>query len=121
MFDNGDNLISYFIKLLSKGNLVDILDPQVKMEEGGEVHEVATLAAICTKLKGDERPSMREVEMTLENIVLKKGPSRRGNTSLCRPDENGNSALQTLIEGVTTKASRQYSMELEMLSSSFPR
>lgn len=51
----------------SEGNLVDIIDLQVMEEEDGEVQEVDTIAAVCTKLKGEDQPTMREVEMTLEN------------------------------------------------------
>ena len=36
--------------------------------EGEKVEEVAKLAAMCTKLNGEDRPTMREVEMTLENL-----------------------------------------------------
>jgi len=55
--------------LLAQGNLCDIIDPE---EEDGEVQEVAILASACTKLRGEERPTMREVEMTLENLIFKK-------------------------------------------------
>ena len=70
--DGGDGIVSYFVSLLTKGKLFDIIDPQVIEEEDGEVQEVATLAAMCTKLKGEDRPTMREVEMTLENLLVKK-------------------------------------------------
>uniref|UniRef100_A0A0E0LWJ0 Protein kinase domain-containing protein n=1 Tax=Oryza punctata TaxID=4537 RepID=A0A0E0LWJ0_ORYPU len=112
---DGDSLVSHFVSLLSEGNLIDIIDPQVKEEEGGEVHEVAALAALCTKLKGEERPSMREVEMALENILSKKGPFHKGNRESSRPSKNQISAFYMSIEGVATEASRQ-SMEEEMLS-----
>uniref|UniRef100_A0A0E0DP48 Wall-associated receptor kinase galacturonan-binding domain-containing protein n=1 Tax=Oryza meridionalis TaxID=40149 RepID=A0A0E0DP48_9ORYZ len=85
---DGDSLVSHFVSLLLEGNLIDIINPQVKEEEGGEVHEVAALAALCTKLKGEERPSMREVEMALENILSKKGPFHKGNRESSRPSKN---------------------------------
>uniref|UniRef100_A0A0A9BWP6 Uncharacterized protein n=1 Tax=Arundo donax TaxID=35708 RepID=A0A0A9BWP6_ARUDO len=48
------------------------------MEEGnGKVREVAALAAMCTKLSGEDRPTMREVEMKLENLRAKKKPAPR--------------------------------------------
>uniref|UniRef100_A0A0E0EN39 Protein kinase domain-containing protein n=1 Tax=Oryza meridionalis TaxID=40149 RepID=A0A0E0EN39_9ORYZ len=112
---DGDSLVSHFVSLLSEGNLINIIDPQVKEEEDGEVHEVAALAALCTKLKGEERPSMREVEMALENILSKKGPFHKGNRESSRPSKNQISALYMSIEGVATEASSQ-SMEEEMLS-----
>ncbi|CAL4991189.1 unnamed protein product [Urochloa decumbens] len=67
-----DGLVSHFVSLLTEGKLVDIVDPQVMEEEDGEIQEVATLAAFCTKLKGEDRPTMREVEMALESLVVKK-------------------------------------------------
>ena len=46
------------------------------MEEGdGEVQEVAALAATCTELNGEGRPTMREVEMALQNLQAKKKPT----------------------------------------------
>uniref|UniRef100_A0A0E0AX76 Protein kinase domain-containing protein n=1 Tax=Oryza glumipatula TaxID=40148 RepID=A0A0E0AX76_9ORYZ len=101
---DGDSLVSHFVSLLSEGNLINIIDPQVKEEEDGEVHEVAALAALCTKLKGEERPSMREVEMALENILSKKGPFHKGNRESSRPSKNQISALYMSIEGVATEA-----------------
>uniref|UniRef100_A0A0E0QKT2 Protein kinase domain-containing protein n=1 Tax=Oryza rufipogon TaxID=4529 RepID=A0A0E0QKT2_ORYRU len=108
-FDNGDGLVSHFVSLVSKGNLYDIIDSQVREEEDGEVQEVATLAATCTKFKGEERPTMREVEMVLENIVSKKGPSNKENIrSSSRCDENRISALYMSIEGVTNDIQNNY-------------
>uniref|UniRef100_A0A0D9X9F0 Protein kinase domain-containing protein n=1 Tax=Leersia perrieri TaxID=77586 RepID=A0A0D9X9F0_9ORYZ len=113
IFDSGESLVSQFVSLLSKGNLVEIIDYQVREEEGGEVLEVATLAEMCTKLKGEERPSMREVEMALENILSKRSPFHN-NTTPSRPNENQVSTLYMSI-GVTKEASRQYAMEDEIL------
>jgi hypothetical protein len=67
-----DGLVSHFVSLLTKGKLADIIDPQVMQEEDGEIQKVATLAATCTKLKGEDRPTMREVEMALESLLVKK-------------------------------------------------
>lgn len=38
----------------------------------GEVDDVALLAAICVKLEVEDRPIMRQVEMTLEAIQASK-------------------------------------------------
>ncbi|PUZ52192.1 hypothetical protein GQ55_6G250100 [Panicum hallii var. hallii] len=70
--NDGDNLISHFENMLATNNLVDIIDPQVMKEAYGDLQEVATLAAICTKLRGEDRPTMREVEMKLENLSAKQ-------------------------------------------------
>ncbi|CAL5044090.1 unnamed protein product [Urochloa decumbens] len=68
----GYGLVSHFVTLLSEGNLSHILDPQVAQEGAGEVVDVALLAAICVKFTSTERPTMRQVEMTLEGIYAAK-------------------------------------------------
>jgi len=68
----GFALVNHFCSLLSQGNLVEILDLQVTKEGGGEVVDVALLAATCVKFRAEERPMMRHVEMTLESIQASK-------------------------------------------------
>ncbi|CAL5013318.1 unnamed protein product [Urochloa decumbens] len=118
---NDDGLVSYFVSLLTEGKVVEIIDPQVMEEECGEIVEVATLAAMCTKLKGEDRPTMREVEMTLENLLVKKRQVP------CHGTPTRNDGDQTMAHYMGTDrdskdASRQYTMEEEMLlSASYPR
>ncbi|KQJ91761.1 hypothetical protein BRADI_4g39560v3 [Brachypodium distachyon] len=59
----GDGLVVQFVKLFEEGNLVEILDPQVVKEGGGTTEQVAALAASCVKLRGEQRPTMRQVEI----------------------------------------------------------
>ncbi|WVZ51314.1 LOW QUALITY PROTEIN: hypothetical protein U9M48_002468 [Paspalum notatum var. saurae] len=47
------------------------LDPQVA-EGGGEVVDVALLAAMCVKSRGEERPAIRQVEIILQSIQVSK-------------------------------------------------
>ncbi|XP_037451330.1 wall-associated receptor kinase 5-like [Triticum dicoccoides] len=68
----GDGLVMQFVALLAEGNLPEILDPQVVEEGGSEVKEVATLAVACVKLRAEERPTMRQVEMALEALQATK-------------------------------------------------
>ncbi|CAO2201893.1 unnamed protein product [Urochloa humidicola] len=68
----GHGLVNHFSTLLSEGNLVCILDPQVLKEAGGEVIDIALLAAMCVKPISEERPTMRLLEMTLESIHAAK-------------------------------------------------
>uniref|UniRef100_A0A453RJ23 Protein kinase domain-containing protein n=1 Tax=Aegilops tauschii subsp. strangulata TaxID=200361 RepID=A0A453RJ23_AEGTS len=70
--DNDASLVAHFVSSLKKGDLADIVDPQVMEEEDdGELQEVAMLAAMCTRLEGESRPTMKEVEMALENLVIR--------------------------------------------------
>ncbi|XP_039778965.1 wall-associated receptor kinase 5-like [Panicum virgatum] len=68
----GHGLVNHFASLLSEDNLVGILDPQVVKEAGGEVIDIALLAAMCVKSVSKERPTMRQLEMTLEGIHAAK-------------------------------------------------
>ena len=118
--DNG-GLVLHFSSLFKEGNLIDIMDPQVMEEEDGDLQEVATLAMVCTKLRGEDRPRTREVDMTLENLLVRKKlvpciiTQRRNN-------EDGTQVQHMSIESVTNDSSRQYTMEEEiLLSASYPR
>jgi serine/threonine protein kinase len=119
--DNGDDLVTHFTSLLIEGKLDDIIDPQIMEEEDGEILKVARLATLCTKLRGEDRPPMREVEMTLENLILKKRQVLF-NKSSWRYDTNQTRDPIRPIEFVGNEASRQYSMEEEiLLSATYPR
>jgi len=88
-------------------------------DEDGEVQEVATLASVCTKLRGEDRPAMREVEMALEILLSKKQIPPCNTTP--RPTED-ETIIQDMPERITNEASRQYSMEEEIiLSASYAR
>jgi len=67
-----EGLVADFASLHGAGNLVQILDPQVIEEGGKEVLEVAQLAASCIKLRGEDRPTMRQVNRSLEVILTSK-------------------------------------------------
>ena len=65
----GTSLASHFVSLMSENRLLDILDKQIIHEGGVEDAEVvAGLAKACLSLKGEERPTMRQVETTLEDV-----------------------------------------------------
>ncbi|KAG2605647.1 hypothetical protein PVAP13_4NG084400 [Panicum virgatum] len=113
-----DGLVSHFISLFTQGKLVDIIDPQVMKVEDGEIQEIATLAAKCTKLKGEDRPTMREVEMALESLLVKKRQVLYNGT----PTRNEGDETIAHYMSTDDPASRQYTMEEEMLlSASYPR
>uniref|UniRef100_A0A8I6Y6H7 Protein kinase domain-containing protein n=1 Tax=Hordeum vulgare subsp. vulgare TaxID=112509 RepID=A0A8I6Y6H7_HORVV len=117
----GEGLVAQFVELLAEGKLVEILDPQVMEEGGSQVEVVASLAMSCTKLRGEERPTMRSVEMTLEAL---QGPKK---LSLVRDATYEGSYSATRYTSPITRTcledtSRQYSQEEEFeLSASYPR
>ncbi|CAL5001367.1 unnamed protein product [Urochloa decumbens] len=115
--DSGDSLVSHFVSLLTEGDLVDIVDPQIIEEGDSEVQEVAALAARCTKLDGEGRPTMREVEMTLENLRVKKQPAPRNQFSSGKYGGGQIATRYVPARGLVNEASRQYTMEEEILLS----
>ncbi|KAL9386488.1 hypothetical protein Peur_019612 [Populus x canadensis] len=67
------SLAEHFIELMEDGRLFDIIDAQVKgdcTEEEAVV--IANLAKRCLNLNGRNRPTMREVAMELEGILLSR-------------------------------------------------
>ncbi|XP_037467494.1 wall-associated receptor kinase 3-like [Triticum dicoccoides] len=120
----GEGLVAHFVALFEEGNLSQILGPQITDEGGKEVEETVALAVACTKLRGEDRPTMRQVELTLEglrpskeyNILHEFGTNKLQNSGVAI---NSPSTIDgRSIDGPT----RQYSMEEELaMSSSNPR
>ncbi|XP_048540271.1 wall-associated receptor kinase 2-like [Triticum urartu] len=117
----GDGLVAQFAELLAEGKLVEILDPQVIEEGGSQVEVVASLAMSCIKLRAEERPTMRSVEMTLEALQGPKEHFRVRDATY----EGSYSAMRYISPIRRTsleETSRQYSQEEEfVLSGSYPR
>ncbi|CAO2184171.1 unnamed protein product [Urochloa humidicola] len=68
MSQDGISLVAHFIQLLSNDKLSEILDVQVIKEGEEEAKQVAAIAASCVQMKGNDRPTMRHVEMRLQGI-----------------------------------------------------
>jgi hypothetical protein len=72
-------------------------------------------------LRGDDCPPVREEEMTLKNLIFKKRYVPFIKTSR-RYGPNQTRDHRRFIELVTNEASRQYTMEMEiLLSAVYPR
>ncbi|XP_044978649.1 wall-associated receptor kinase 3-like [Hordeum vulgare subsp. vulgare] len=107
-----EGLVAHFSTLFTQGNLSEIIDPQVMEEGGREMEEVAALAVMCITLRGEDRPSMKQVEIKLEGTQASRGHEE--GTARNRPSTADGSRIK--------KLSRQYSMEEEFaLSSRYPR
>ncbi|KAF7027234.1 hypothetical protein CFC21_039295 [Triticum aestivum] len=67
------NLSNYFLSTMNEKPLAEIVDAQV-LEEATEeeIHDVAALAETCLRLRGDERPTMKQVEMILQAVRSKR-------------------------------------------------
>ncbi|CAO2041906.1 unnamed protein product [Urochloa humidicola] len=107
----GDGLVAQFVNVFTDGNLDQILDLQVMEEGDKEVQEVAALAASCIKLSGENRPTMRQVELTLKGLQAGKDES-----------EGNGKAMMNFQMMKEAESSRRYSLEQEMLmSATYPR
>ncbi|XP_017700089.2 wall-associated receptor kinase-like 1 [Phoenix dactylifera] len=63
------NLAFYFTSMFDEQCLLQLVEPQIVKESGMEqLFVVAKLARRCLNLKGEERPSMKEVAMELERL-----------------------------------------------------
>ncbi|KAJ9554631.1 hypothetical protein OSB04_018676 [Centaurea solstitialis] len=75
---NERNLATYFLSYLKEGRLLQVLDERLLLNEGiipNDIINVSRLAERCLRLKGDERPTMKEVAMELEGISSMKEKS----------------------------------------------
>jgi len=65
------SLAMHFLSCLKKDNVFEVIQDGMWNEENKqEIMEVAVLAAKCLRLRGEERPSMKEVAMELEGMRL---------------------------------------------------
>ena len=61
-------LVPHFLNLLASRNLDQIMDPQVLEEGGTEVQQVVMLVASYKNIRGEQRPTMRQVEVTRKDF-----------------------------------------------------
>ncbi|XP_010934766.2 wall-associated receptor kinase 2-like [Elaeis guineensis] len=106
-----------FICSLRENHLFDILDPNIVEDRGEEeIETVASLAELCLRLKGEERPTMREVEEKLDTMrwfgKLKHdfGVIQNGGMTAGLP---GNIP----VKDNASDSTRQYSLEQELMLS----
>ncbi|XP_004295596.1 PREDICTED: wall-associated receptor kinase 3-like [Fragaria vesca subsp. vesca] len=70
-------LAHFFVCSVEDGNLNQILCDDIVKEEDIDqrvIENVAHLAKRCLRVKGEERPTMREVTMELEGMIMTKHP-----------------------------------------------
>ncbi|XP_037450556.1 wall-associated receptor kinase 3-like [Triticum dicoccoides] len=118
----GDGLVAHFATLFVEGSLFQILDPQVMNEGGNKIEDIAEIAVACIELRGEVRPTMRQVELRLEGVL---SHVEHVEALMEEFDVNG-----TMIKSPVTRdgisdqegLSSQYSMEEDCtLSKSYPR
>ncbi|XP_066333507.1 wall-associated receptor kinase 3-like [Miscanthus floridulus] len=119
-------LVPHFLNLLASRNLDQIMDPQVLEEGGTEVQQVVMIAASCINIRGEERPTMRQVELTLEG--LQQGSNKKYKKDDMVTEEFVNGSIGGYYPSGTSErqrpeeSSRRYSLEQEMMMSArYPR
>ncbi|CAO2173714.1 unnamed protein product [Urochloa humidicola] len=134
-FGEKQNLSHCFLQALRDKTTTQILDPQVFEEaDEREIDEMASLAEICLKLRGEERPTMREVELRLQllrGMITKKNQHDlhvdKETESLLLSDSNTICQTQyielgTISSSTTHESTQYYTMEKELVSwSDLPR
>ncbi|KAL6646097.1 hypothetical protein ACP70R_017705 [Stipagrostis hirtigluma subsp. patula] len=129
------NLSNYFLWELKTRPITEILCPQV-LEEATmeEISCVSSLAEICLRLKREERPSMKQVEMSLQFLREKRlnsgqvAPGDGGEiqplvlTRLAAIFQPPNLDVGDRVSLVSYQSHKCYSLEQEFISSaSIPR
>ncbi|XP_058781499.1 putative wall-associated receptor kinase-like 16 [Vicia villosa] len=66
----GRNLALYFVSSMKEGLLFHILDKNIDEADVEHLKEVALIAERCLRVKSEERPTMKEVAMGLEGILV---------------------------------------------------
>ncbi|XP_018828359.1 wall-associated receptor kinase 2-like isoform X2 [Juglans regia] len=65
------NLAMYFVTAIKEDRLLQIIDDQILRESNiEEIKEVANIAKRCLKVRGEDRPSMKQVTKELEGLRL---------------------------------------------------
>jgi hypothetical protein len=122
------NLSHYFIEGLHQGSLMEIMDPQVVEEaDQEEINEIALLTEACLRVKGGERPSMKEVDMRLQFLRTMRLRKRHhllekdGDVEplLCGKSKNSLEHIDRInaTHIPPQETSRCYSLEQEFISS----
>uniref|UniRef100_A0A0E0P7V5 Protein kinase domain-containing protein n=1 Tax=Oryza rufipogon TaxID=4529 RepID=A0A0E0P7V5_ORYRU len=122
------NLSNYFLWEIKARPIREIVASQV-LEEAteDEINTIASLAEECLRLRGDERPTMKEVEMTLHflhskiNVVEQSNNGRHPLQEPTRPPHHEAMTIDTGNKAIL-ESSSCYNLEREFMSSaSIPR
>ena len=111
------NLATYFLTALKEDRLMEILDPQLVREaRKDQLITMAKLVKVCLNVKGEDRPTMKEVALELERFKThNRHPwsNQNNEEAINFKDEQD---LYIIPSRNTMEYSRQYSMEVSLIS-----
>jgi serine/threonine protein kinase len=85
------NFSSYFLWELKSRLVEEIVAAHIREEATKEeIENVASLAEMCLKLKGEDRPTMKQVEIALHDVQMKR-------SKLCRIAPENDEEMQLLL------------------------
>lgn len=120
------NLCHHFLQRQQNNTTTEIVDAQVLEEaDQWEIDEIASLAEICLRLRGEERPTMKEVELRLQ-LLRSKVAKKKNRVEVSRENEIDPLLLYTPSSSSVNPrdfnsashddATRCYTMEQELVS-----
>ncbi|XP_044429759.1 putative wall-associated receptor kinase-like 16 [Triticum aestivum] len=117
------SLSCYFLEKMQQRPAKEIVAAQVREEATEEeIINVASLAEMCLRLQGEERPTMKEVEMSLQLLHTKRSMSSRVTQENGRPEAGVPCHSGIGIDPASADSQRCYSLEQEFMSfASIPR
>ncbi|XP_050254697.1 wall-associated receptor kinase 1-like [Quercus robur] len=101
------NLAKYFVSAVNDDRLFQILEDHIVNEGNIKLlKEVANIAKSCLSLRGEDRPSMKEVAMELEGLVImEKHPWGNANVNIEEIENLLNAPTQSFNIDVGTSCS----------------
>ncbi|XP_078153047.1 wall-associated receptor kinase 17-like isoform X2 [Carex rostrata] len=113
-FQDG-SLVAYFSSSMNENLLFEILDPKI-VNEGHvtELKAVAKIAQMCLRMKGEERPTMKEVEVRLE--VLWRSNQQQEHPWTSQSLEERQLMLPDYIVGIDSTLQCRFEQQLESSS-----
>ncbi|XP_020889073.1 LOW QUALITY PROTEIN: putative wall-associated receptor kinase-like 16 [Arabidopsis lyrata subsp. lyrata] len=104
--ETSKHLVSYFVSATKENRLHEIIDDQVLNEDNqSEIQDAARIAVECTRLMGEERPSMKEVVAELETLRVK---TTKHKWSDQYPEESGHLLGSNIVFAQGHTSSRGY-------------
>ncbi|KAL4596063.1 hypothetical protein ACB092_12G137300 [Castanea dentata] len=101
------NLAKYFVSAVNDDQLFQILEDHIVNEGNIKlIKEVANIAKSCLSLRGEDRPSMKEVAMELEGLlIMEKHPWGNANVNIEETENLLNAPTQSFNIDVGTNCS----------------